>query len=436
MKFILIFFLSLILNQTFASDLFTSDRSKKALSHPVEPLSDDLLDHFFLGRSFFTVPWVEAPAATTARDGLGPLFNANTCVSCHKNNGGGESSTLKQGSVNRSIVFKLVQPPSNTKNTLGFMPDPNYGEQLAINGIHGVPFEGHLSVTFDTKTFQYPDKTKTLLTQPIFKVSQLNYGDLAPTTTLNPRRALPLTGLGLIDKIPAQQILQRQDSQDQNQDGISGKANHVWSPSAQQYTLGRYGWKATIASLIDQTASALINDMGLTSPLAQQENCTMTQTACNAAYKSQSHDVPLLRLKAITTYISHLKTPKTSNAPVGKRLFEQVGCQACHQNNYRTEQGTIINPYSDFLLHDMGQELADNSQQFLALPSEWRTPPLWGLGLAKTLNAKAGFLHDGRASTVEHAILWHGGEASTARQNFINLSKKDRTILLSFLAKL
>lgn len=435
MKLCIILLLCLNFSYLSASDIFTSDRSKKALSHPIDKLDDDLLDQVFLGRSFFTIPWVEAPAATTARDGLGPLFNANTCVSCHRNNGGGESSTLQSTSVSRSILFKLTHS-SKTDHKIGFQPDPIYGVQLAINGNHGIPFEGTVSSSMQTHVFQYPDNTQITLKKPIFTVSDLNYGALDDNTNINPRRALSLTGLGLIEQIPAEQIIQRQDKDDINKDGISGKINSVWSPSLQQFTLGRYGWKATTASLIDQTANALINDMGLTSPLFIDENCTKAQTACQQAFKSKSVDVPMLRLQAISTYISHLKAPKTTQNLKGQKLFKKTGCLLCHQNKYKTIQGIELNPYSDFLLHDMGKELADKSTMFQAQADEWRTPPLWGLGLSKTLNPKAGLLHDGRANSIEEAILWHGGEAQMSKQKFIDLTPKERTMLLSFLAQL
>lgn len=417
---------------------FTNDRSSKALMHAYGGMSEDAFDQFILGRSFFTVPWVEAPAATTARDGLGPLFNANSCTSCHRNNGGGVSSTMQEGPVNRSIIFKLMQPQKNNQLKSGFNADPVYGTQLAINGNHDVPFEGRISVQIESIPFEYPDGQTVILKKPVFKISDLNYGTLAEETSIHPRRALSLAGLGLIERISDQQILQRQDEFDQNGDGISGKANRVWSVRDQQMKLGRFGWKATSPSVVEQSASALINDMGLTSPWFTEENCTSSQVACVAAYKSTEKDVPLQRLLAIGNYLTHLKMPrlKKNIDAKGKQLFFQSGCHLCHQTGYSVDQDVKLDPYSDFLLHDMGQALSDKSQIFNADPREWRTPPLWGIGLAKKLNPYAGFLHDGRATSLEQAILWHGGEASRAKQSFIDLPGKDRTKLLSFLNSL
>lgn len=424
-------------------NLFTSDRSSKALSHPYDGLSDDLLDQFVLGRSFFTIPWVESPTATTARDGLGPLFNANSCKSCHQNNGGGESSTDKSGSssdsVDRSIILKLVQKrrevPQIKNQQSGFKPDPVYGSQLAINGNHDVPYEGRVKVTIESIPFEYPDGDKVVLRKPTFIITDLNYGALSDDTSINPRRALSLIGMGLIDRIPADQILKREDEHDQNGDGISGKINTVWSVQDKKLKLGRYGWKATTASLLEQTANALINDMGLTSPWYSMENCTPTQTACTTAYTSPTNDVPMQRLMAISEYISNLKVPlrKKSQGKQGEKLFYQVGCHQCHQTSYVSDTGVDIDPYSDFLLHDMGVGLADNSRMFKADPEEWRTPPLWGIGISKRLNSKAGYLHDGRATTLEQAVLWHAGEALKVKDKFIHLNKNERAVLLSFL---
>lgn len=424
------------------TEIFTSDRSTKSLLRPYTGLGDDALDQFILGRSFFTIPWVEAPAATTARDGLGPLFNANSCVSCHKNNGGGSASTHGGETLTRSITIQLAQvpvdPAHQASKQAGFFPDPVYGAQLAINGNHDVPFEGRVTVRTEEIPFKYPDGSRVLLKKPTFMLTDLNYGPLSGTTTINPRRAPLLIGLGLIDSIPASQILQRADEQDQNRDGLSGKINLVWSMKDNSTQPGRFGWKATKASVVEQSANALYHDLGLTNPWFPAENCTPAQTACNAAYKSEGFDIPMHRLAAISYYLTHLQVPvnRKKEEAKGGTLFRQAGCLGCHQTGYTTDTGVVVDPYSDFLLHDMGPELADNSRMFEADPSEWRTAPLWGLGLAKKLNPKAGYLHDGRATTIEQAILWHGGEAESAKQTFIHLNRKDRTALLSFLESL
>ena len=244
--------------------------------------------------------------------------------------------------------------------------------------------------------------------------------------------------MGLIEDIPAAQILQRQDEIDRNADGISGRANWVYSPETNTTKLGRFGWQATTTSLTEQSANALHHDMGLTNPVFPHENCSTAQTACNSAYKSKELDVPRLRLLAIRHYLKHLRVPR-ARAPTtseGRQLFVSTGCQACHQIGYTTATGIPVNPYSDFLLHDMGSALAEGNSSEQGIITQWRTSPLWGLGLAKILNPEAGYLHDGRALTVEQAILWHGGEAQSAKEHFIYLNKNQRGVLLSFLETL
>lgn len=420
--------------------VFIHDRTKTALSHPYADLSDEASDQFVLGRSFFTIPWVEAPAATTARDGLGPLFNANSCVSCHQNNGGGVA-VIGQGSVERSIVIKLAQSSASISTVdphTGFIPDPVYGGQLSINGNNDVPFEGRVEVNLVQQQVSYQDGSTVSLFKPEFKITNLNYGPLSPLTSINPLRAPPLIGLGLIEQIPEQQIIQLQDENDRDGDGISGRVNRVWSVQYSELKAGRYGWKATKASVIEQTADALINDMGLTTPWFNEENCTAQQPACLEAYRSAGPDVPMQRLLAISDYLTHLRTPREAKAvnPLGRQLFTSLGCENCHRNDYQTDKGIKVNPYSDFLLHDMGTGLAGNTAMFQAKAEEWRTPPLWGTGLSKILNPDAGYLHDGRAATLEQAVMWHGGEAKSSQQAFAGLKKQDRDILLAFLNSL
>ena len=414
-----------VLSSQVNTELQTLNRSKMALQQFQAELDDAQLDQLILGRSFFTIPWVEAPAATSARDGLGPLYNANSCAACHRNLGGGNAIN-QSGSVDRSIVFALSAYQTSGTNT-------NYGNQLAINGIRGVPFEGQITSSLESQTFTYPDGQSIKLYRPNFTLNNLNYGELEASA--NARRSPALVGLGLIEQIPEWQILSRADVDDRDNDGISGKVNRVWSIQHRKIMPGRYGWKASTVSVIEQTAKAAINDMGLTSDWYPQESCTNKQTACSKAYKSQSLDLPFPRLQAISNYLKGLRLPDTGPLSTSaKALFRDTGCQACHQIDYRLPDGKIINPYSDFLLHDMGEGLADSGPH--ALAREWRTPPLWGIGIAKTLNKNAGFLHDGRATSLEQAILWHDGEARMSRQRFIQLKQSDRQHLISFLENL
>ncbi len=412
---------------------FSDDRSFRALEHPRDNLTDPQQDQFALGRSLFSKPWVEAPAATSARDGLGPLFNANSCVSCHRRNGGGHAIESR-GKLDRSLVIRMSQ-------------DPVYGHQLAINGIHGVAFEGRASAEIEMSQFKYPDGAVVLLRRPQFRAESLNYGPMHASTRLGARRAPALIGLGLIEQIPSAQILQIADPKDINQDGISGRPRWLQSRQFHQPQIGRFGWKGSQPNVVEQTAQALIDDMGLTSPWFVDESCSLSQLKCREAYSSSQLDVTKPRLQAMAYYLQQLKVPRSTGFKLGAEMFQKVGCDQCHRNDYELNNGLRIEPFSDFLLHDMGPALSAGEQlgdmqlgnrqlSNGAGASEWRTAPLWGIGLAKRLSSNAGFLHDGRASTLEQAILWHGGEARRSRNGFANLPYSSRLQLIKFLESL
>ncbi|MBT5229088.1 MAG: hypothetical protein HOM11_02310 [Methylococcales bacterium] len=391
-------------------------------------LSDEQLDTYALGQSFVSKPWVAAPAATTARDGLGPLYNANTCLSCHPKQGRG-NTLLNNDHIDRSLLLKTSNPVTRV--------DPVYGDQININAIHGVKFEATPKVQFKTIAFTYPDESTVALKQPVFSLTNLQYGPLHPQTTLLPRLAPALFGLGLLESIPDNLILQRSDPNDLNQDGISGRPHWVNVNSTRK--LGRFNWKASATSIQQQITLALSHDMGLTSPDLANENCTKPQIKCKNAPKGSALDISRERIQAMSFYISQQAVPKpTTQQPsaLGQQHFVTFGCNLCHTSQYQLSESVIIKPYSDLLLHDMGPDLSDKHSKADSMNNEWRTPPLWGIGQAKVLNKKAGFLHDGRAATLEHAILWHGGEATKAKQAFIQGTKAQRNQLIQFLRSL
>jgi len=422
---------------------FSQDSSKKAFSHPIDNLSDEALDTFVMGRSFFTIPWVEAPSATTARDGLGPLFNANTCIHCHPNNGAGVAVDVN-GKMQRSLIIRLSLSSSELNNisqtSIANIPEPTYGTQLSINGNHDTPFEGSVQVSYSEYRGTYPDGTPYSLRKPEYSIDSLRYGALHHNTVIAPRIALALVGLGLIEDIPQEEILAYEDSKDSNGDGISGKANWIYSVESNTSLLGRFTWKASSPSVRFQTANAANNDMGLTSPLFPTKNCTKVQKKCNDAPKgAHEFDLPEHRLRAIAFYLTHLKVPQErpfKQKKEASELFEQLTCNRCHVPSYTTNRGMTIAPYSDFLLHDMGDDLADGFRDFLASGNEWRTPPLWGIGLYKNVSTEANYLHDGRARSIEEAILWHGGEARAAKDAYMNLKKSKRELLINYLGTL
>ncbi|RBQ28958.1 thiol oxidoreductase [Aliarcobacter vitoriensis] len=423
----------------------SNTKNSKLLLKPINDLNDEEYDKFMLGRSFFTVPWVKAPSITTARDGLGPLFNANSCISCHPNNGRGLLFS-SENIASRAIVARLSITSDNSLehkevlNKKGYIPEPVYGNQLAINSIFGVDFEGKVNIDFEEKEILFPDGEKQILLKPKYSLKELNYGDFHKNGIVSYRIAQTLNGMGLIDLISDEDIIANEDIDDKNGDGISGKANWVYSNITKKIELGKYTWKASVAFLKEQVAFAASNDIGLTTTIFQDENCTKFQKTCNEAPKAKDIDLPDNRLDAITYYLKNIKSyspVKTKEYKDGFTLFESISCSKCHISSFKTNLGFEIYPFSDFLLHDMGEELSDGRVEFLANEREWRTAPLWGLALHEKINKeKPRLLHDGRARSFQEAILWHGGEAENAKKAYMNLPKEQREKLIKFLEEL
>ncbi|MDA7747045.1 hypothetical protein N8878_06925 [Psychromonas sp.] len=432
------------------SDEFTNAAGKQPFSHAIK-MSDEEFDQYILGRSFFTIPWVEAPSATTARDGLGPHFSSNTCVSCHINNGSAATISSDNQPL-RSLVFKLTQPSKQSSRWLinnidtpmhENVPDPVYGAQVSIRGNGKVKPEAQTRLNMELISFTYPDGQSLLLTKFIPYLDQLAYGPLAKDTVISLRQPPILAGLRLIEQVPEKEILAWEDPSDSNDDGISGRANWLNSPDQDEKILGRLNWKASAPNIVAQTANAAAHDLGLTNPHFPEELCQPAQTDCLAAPKGDDTrlghlDLPMLRLQAIASFIRDHKAPQTitldNKANQGKKLFETVGCASCHRPTLTTSEGIEFQPYSDLLLHDMGDELQDGRPEFLATEREFRTAPLWGVGAR--VRAHQRFLHDARAKTPEEAILWHGGEAEMAKSKFIKLDQEQRLALLHFLEQL
>lgn len=422
----------------------SGEKNKSLLTKPLDNLSDEEYDEFILGKSFFRIPWVEAPSATTARDGLGPLFNSNTCISCHPSNGRGTLYN-ENGTFSRSLIPKVSLKSNGSKEhqelikTKGLIPEPNYGVQIALNAIHGVKFEAKTNITYSEKKIVFPDGEIDTLLQPNYALKDLQYGKLDKDAILTFRIAPTLNGLGLLSDISNEDILKNEDEFDKNKDGISGKANYVYSPITKKIELGKYSWKATTTSIKHQILDAANNDMGLLTKYYPNETCTDTQIACKEASKARDKfDLTEMRIDAMTFYLKKRKTyladASTDNYKAGFRVFKQIGCNKCHIESFVTKSGIKIAPFTDMLLHDMGDELADGRSEFKANGNEWRTPPLWGLALHEKINSKKPrLLHDGRARNFQEAILWHGGEAQKIKEAYMNLEKKERENLLKFL---
>lgn len=434
-----------LLQPASGGDTTVAIATRHAYSRPAANLSMQQRSRFFIGNAFFNSPWVAAPASTTARDGLGPLFNARSCDACHNNDGRGRPPLADEQPVSLVIQFATATAGANNEP----QADPHYGANFNPFAIGAVPPEGELRITHQEIQGEYGDGTAFTLLAPIYEFTALAYGELAADTGISPRVAPAVFGVGLLEAIDQTQIMQRHDPEDADGDGISGRINLIWEPVQGRQVPGRFGWKLNQPDIAHQTAAAFSTEMGLTTPLRPQEICTAAQRECQAAPTGGEPEISAEIFAHIVDYQRMLAVPQRRNldAPAvrrGARIFDDIGCEACHRASFITAQvpdqpwlsAQRIHPFTDLLLHDMGEALADGRTDFDAAPSEWRTPPLWGLGLQATVNGHTRLLHDGRARDISEAILWHGGEALPARERFRLLPADQRAALLQFLESL
>ncbi|MGH8351815.1 MAG: di-heme oxidoredictase family protein [Pseudomonas sp.] len=429
---------------------------QNAFSMPSANLPPSRRVDFSVGNSFFRSPWVIAPSTTTARDGLGPLFNTNACQGCHIKDGRGHPPPPDDANaVSMLVRLSIPDAPAYAKviEQLGVVPEPVYGGQFQDMAVPGVAPEGKVRVDYTAVPVRFKDGTEVELRKPSLNITRLGYGPMHPDTRFSARVAPPMIGLGLLEAIPDEAILANAEAQAKANNGISGRPNQVWDDARQKTVLGRFGWKAGQPNLNQQNVHAFSGDMGLTTSLRPFDDCTDAQTACKQAPNGNGPngepEVSDNILSLVLFYSRNLAVParRDVNAPevlAGKTLFYQAGCQSCHTPKYTTAANAaepelanqVIRPYSDLLLHDMGDGLADNRSEFQASGREWRTPPLWGIGLTQAVSGHTQFLHDGRARNLLEAVLWHGGEATAAQQQVLSFNAEQRTALLAFLNSL
>ncbi|MBP2309511.1 thiol oxidoreductase [Azospirillum melinis] len=431
-------------------------QGRDAFSRPLPALDPVRRAAFHAGRSLFQQVWTVGPSEVRPDlDGLGPLFNRQSCIACHAKNGRGEPPEGESDSM-RSTLVRLSVPGSG----VGMAPQPHpvYGDQFNPDGIPGVPGEGRATLVWSERIDRLADGTPVALRRPDLRLGNLGYGPLGPEVMTSVRMAPPLVGLGLLEAVPEADLLALADPDDRDGDGVRGRVNLVWDAARGAYAIGRFGLKANQPSLRQQNAGAFDGDLGLTSTLFPQHGCTAAQTACRAAAgEGPGEDAgddarPELsdeQLDLVTLYTRALAVPARRNADdplvrVGEGLFAAIGCAACHTPTLRTGPsaalpelaGRTIHPFTDLLLHDMGEGLADGRPDFQATGRQWRTPPLWGLGLTAAVTDRPTYLHDGRARTPLEAILWHGGEAEPAREAVRRMPSLNRKALLAFLDSL
>jgi CxxC motif-containing protein (DUF1111 family) len=423
--------------------LVVNDAGREAFSRPLGGLTESERERFFRGRSLFNQSWVVAPAKDDQVDGLGPLYNRLACVSCHARNGRGLPPERPDERMQSMLVRLSVAGPDGHG---GPRPHPAYGDQFNEEGVPGVAGEGRVSLHWVEVVHRLPDGERIRLRRPQLVFSELAYGPMGRVLT-SPRVGQQVVGMGLLDAVPAEVLEAMANAP--KADGVKGRVNRAWNPEGGRAEAGRFGYKANMPSLRAQIAGAFLGDLGITSALHPDENCSPTQIACRKAPTGGRPELGADQLDDVEFYLAHLAVParRGADSPAVRRgevLFAAAGCSQCHRPSLNTGPSPrfprlalkTIAPYTDLLIHDMGAGLADGRPDFLASGREWRTPPLWGIGLTATISETARYLHDGRARSLGEAILWHGGEAKVARRRFARLGRAEREDLLVFLKSL
>ena len=433
---------------------------RDAFSQPSANMPFEALAQFAIGNGLFRRPWVSSPSSTRSADGLGPLYNARSCQRCHLKDGRGHppAQCRRQRGIDADSAFGSA-PNRGGARLARFRPrggDSRADLRRTAPGCRGSGAGGgrRIRIARTEREVVLDDGTKTALEEPRYAIDDTGYGPLDPSVMTSPRVAPPMIGLGLLEAVAESDILARADPDDTDGDGISGRARRVWSPEHGRMMLGRFGWKAGTASIVDQSAAAISGDIGISSPLAPAPwgECTERQQVCRLAphgANAGGFEAPAAVMDAIVFYSRHLAVPARRGADdptalQGKAVFYRIGCTGCHTPKHATRRdwpveelaGQLIWPYTDLLVHDMGDGLADGRPEGGASGREWRTAPLWGIGLTNVVNGHTRFLHDGRARNLVEAILWHGGEAEAATAAFRSTSRPERDALLAFLNSL
>ncbi len=444
------------------ADVGSGPPPNTAYLQPMQGLSQDEMQQFRSGEIMFRTVWLVFPSMPVQNNwaymrpssgyawGLGPTFVANACVACHVQAGHAGTVDRRDGVVFQQLL--RVSVPGEDEHG-GPKPHPGYGRQIqpfdtiSADRRHVRQGEADLYVDWHPVPVKLGDGTPVELRRPAIRVEGLAFGPLGKETLTSLRNARAIFGLGYLEAVSEQDILQLAAAQ--KAQGLNGRPNYVWDDVNQRMALGRFGWKASQPSVRQQIAAAFLNDMGVTSSLYPKQNCPGSQSDCRSAPPGDYVELFADEFDNITLWNLALDAPppRDKDRPQvqrGAKLFEQAHCAQCHTPQMKTAavayfpalSNRVFNAYTDLLLHDMGEDLADGRPDFRAGGRDWRTAPLWGIGLSKQVNGNINLLHDGRARNVTEAILWHGGEASPSRKAFSQMNREDREALLAFVNSL
>ena len=413
---------------------------------PAANLPAAQLARFFEGQRLINIAFVKAPSPVPGLSGLGPTFNRPSCGACHTRDGRGQPPAGPDDALMQMVVRLGIVEPQRVP--FG-KPHPNYGVQLNDRAIDGVPAEGRAVIAWEEIPGRYADGEAYRLRRPRVTFEALAFGPLEKRAAFSLRVAPQLVGMGLLEAVRERDVRAWAEANRAHPDGVRGIVRGAFERGRALPALGRFGWRAAETSVRAQIASALVNDMGLTTSLHPEKNCPAAQTACRAADPGPRPNVSDEALDTMTFYVSTLAVPERrdagkADAARGEKMFAAIGCAACHRPTMTTGEhraiailsGQTIHPFTDLLLHDMGEGLADDLREGTLSGKLWRTAPLWGIGLVPLASGHENYLHDGRARGLAEAILWHGGEAENAKDRFRALPKADRDALIAFLRSL
>jgi CxxC motif-containing protein (DUF1111 family) len=426
-----------------SDDLTTPVTGRGAFDQPFPFLRGQALTRFREGDEIFDQTFAVGTSEDPVRfSGVGPLWNQPSCAGCHAGDGRGEPSKGETDPMRSSLVRLSV--PGKTPQG-GPLPEPTYGDQFQPFGAPGVPGEGEAGIRWTETERVLDDGMHISLRRPELVLRELHYGPMPNAIMTSIRMAPAGFGLGLLESVPEAELLALADPNDKNHDGIRGRLNHVWDFTAGRTTIGRFGLKANQPNLRQQVAGALNGDMGVTSRVFAKQNCTAAEKECLNAPAPGTPEISDADFATLVSYVKAIAPPAprpfSADARAGELWFKRIGCASCHVPTLTTGDNPefpraahrTIHPYTDLLLHDMGEGLADGRPDYEASGRDWRTTPLWGIGLVGAVSQRAFYLHDGRARSLTEAILWHGGEAQSSRDAFSTLTDENRQAIIEFL---